>query len=241
MNKPNATILTKPDSKKIHTIFSDIAGSYDKANNAMTFGLVHLWRKKLVKLSNTPKNGTVLDCATGTGDLAIEFKKTLGPQAKITGIDFCKEMLDLAFKKAKDKNLNLKFELGDVLNLKFHDESFNTVAIAYGIRNVADTLGGITEMWRTVKPLGKLLILETGEGKGLESIPINIYTKHMVPLLGELISKKKHAYSYLSNSSQAFPSKDKFLSLTKDLKNIKKASYKSLMFGASYIYILEKK
>ncbi len=241
MNEPNTTTLTKPDPKKIHNIFSDIANSYDTVNNTMTFGLVHLWRKKVVKLSNTPKDSKVLDCATGTGDLAIEFKQTLGPKAKVTGVDFCKEMLDLAFKKSQHKNLNLEFKLGDILNLKFDDETFNTVTIAYGIRNVANTVDGITEMWRTVKPGGKLLILETGQGTGLINLPITIYTKYVIPILGGLISKKKHAYSYLSHSSQAFPSKKKFLQLTKDLKKIKKASYKSLMFGASYIYILEKK
>lgn len=231
---------TGPHPEKIQRIFSDVAQSYDKANNAMTFGLAHLWRKKLVKLSQTPKGGAVLDCATGTGDLAIEFKKILGAGSQVTGIDFCKEMLNFAPQKAKDKNVDVTFELGDVLDLKFKDESFNTVTIAYGIRNIADTVGGITEMWRTLKPGGKLLILETGEGSGLFSLPVGFYTKYIVPILGGFISKQKHAYSYLSRSSQTFPSQKKFLELTNSLKNIKRASYKTLMFGASYIYIIEK-
>ncbi len=229
-----------PNPDKIQGIFSDVAASYDTANNAMTFGMAHLWRKKIVKLSKTPKDGSVLDCATGTGDLAIEFKKALGPAAQVTGIDFCKGMLDLAPEKALKKNLEIDFQLGDVLNLKFEDQSFNTVTIAYGIRNVADTEGGIAEMWRTIKPGGKLLVLETGEGNGIFSLPIGIYTKYIVPVLGGLISKQKHAYSYLSSSSQAFPSKEKFLDLTKALPNVEKTSYKTLMVGASYIYVVEK-
>lgn len=232
---------TGPNPEKIQGIFSDVAESYDKANNAMTFGLAHLWRKKVVKLSKTPFDGKVLDCATGTGDLAIEFKQALGAKADVTGIDFCKEMLDFAPQKAKNKNLDVQFELGDVLDLQFEDGAFDTVTIAYGIRNVADTVGGITEMWRTLKPGGKLIILETGEGNGIFSFPIGIYTKYIVPVLGGVISKQKHAYSYLSDSSQAFPSKEKFLDLAKDLQNVKRAYYKTLMFGASYIYILEKK
>lgn len=229
-----------PNPDKIQGIFSDVADSYDTANNAMTFGMAHLWRKKVVKLSKTPLDGAVLDCATGTGDLAIEFKKVLGAKAQVTGIDFCKEMLNLAPAKASNKNLEIDFQIGDVLNLNFKDSSFNTVTIAYGIRNVANTKGGITEMWRVVKPGGKLLVLETGEGNGIFSLPIGIYTKYIIPVLGGLISKQKHAYSYLSSSSQAFPSKGKFLDLAKDLPNVKRASFKTLMFGASYIYIIEK-
>ena len=229
-----------PSADKIQNIFSDVASSYDKANNAMTFGLAHMWRKKVVTLSQTPKNGTVLDCATGTGDLAIEFKKHLGNHAKVTGIDFCKEMLEFAPQKAKSKNLDIDFQIGDVLNLKFEDAAFNTVTIAYGIRNVENTIGGLEEMWRTVKPGGKLLILETGEGSGLLSLPIKFYTKFIVPILGGFISKKKHAYSYLSASSQAFPSKEKFIALTESLPNVQYTSCKTLMFGASYIYTVSK-
>lgn len=230
-----------PSADKIQNIFSDVASSYDKANNAMTFGLAHMWRKKVVKLSKTPKNGAVLDCATGTGDLAIEFKKYLGADSKVTGIDFCKEMLDFAPQKAKSKNLDIDFQIGDVLDLKFEDATFDTVTIAYGIRNVENTVGGLQEMWRTVKPGGKLLILETGEGSGLLSLPIKFYTKFIVPVLGGFISKQKHAYSYLSASSQAFPSKDKFIELTKKLPSVEKSSCTTLMFGASYIYTVSKK
>lgn len=230
-----------PSADKIQNIFSDVAGSYDKANNAMTFGLAHLWRKKLVKLAMTPKSGHVLDCATGTGDLALEFKKQLGSQSKVVGIDFCKEMLDFAPLKAKRLNLDVDFKIGDVLNLDFEDASFDTVTIAYGIRNVEDTIKGLQEMWRTLKPGGKLLILETGEGRGLLSLPIKLYTKFAVPILGGLISKKKHAYSYLSSSSQAFPSRDKFIALTNTLPDVESTTCRTLMFGASYIYSVSKK
>jgi demethylmenaquinone methyltransferase/2-methoxy-6-polyprenyl-1,4-benzoquinol methylase len=230
-----------PDSQKIQGIFSDVAGSYDKANNAMTFGMAHLWRKKVVKLSDTPKDGAVLDCATGTGDLAIEFKKELSSQSKVVGIDFCKDMLDFAPDKAKEKNLEIDFQIGDVLNLDFEDQTFDTVTIAYGIRNVEDTVAGLKEMWRTLKPGGKLLILETGEGSGLLGLPIGFYTKYVVPTVGGVISKKKHAYTYLSSSSRAFPSKEKFLELFKDFEDVESKKFKTLLFGASYIYIIEKK
>jgi len=229
-----------PKAEKTKAMFSDVAKTYDKANNALTFGLVHAWRKKIVKLSDTPSNGVVLDCATGTGDLAIAFKKELGPASKVTGQDFCKEMLDFAPDKAKSKNLDITFELGDVMNLPYEDQTFNTVTIAYGIRNVEDPRVGLAEMWRVLKPGGRLLILETGEGRGVLNWPITFYTKHVTPLVGGLVTRKKEAYSYLSKSSQAFPSQEGFLALGKDLKDLKTSYFKTLMFGASYIYVFEK-
>ncbi len=228
-----------PDPVKIKNIFSDVAITYDKANNYMTFGLAHSWRKKVVTLSNTPKDGSVLDCATGTGDLAIEFKRAL-PKAKVIGSDFSKEMLNLAPKKAEDLNLDIDFQIGDVMSLDFNDATFDTVTIAYGIRNVSDPKKGLEEMWRTIKPGGKLLILETGDSNSIFSIPVKIYTKYLIPVIGGIVSKKKDAYKYLSNSSQKFPSKESFLDLGKELEGLKSSSYKSLMMGASYIYIFNK-
>lgn len=229
-----------PDPEKIQGIFSDVAITYDKANNFMTFGLAHSWRRKVVQLSKTPKDGAVLDCATGTGDLAIEFKKAL-PKATVIGSDFSQEMLNLAPKKAKDLNLDVDFQIGDVMNLNFEDNKFDTVTIAYGIRNVSDPKKGLEEMWRVIKPCGKLLVLETGDSDSPLSLPVKIYTKYMIPVIGGIVSKKKDAYKYLSNSSQSFPSKKDFLNLGSDLKDLKQSSFKSLMMGASYIYIFEKK
>ena len=230
-----------PKADKTKAMFSDVAKTYDLANNALTFGLAHRWRGKIVKLSETPKDGAVLDCATGTGDLAIAFKKQLGQNSKVVGQDFCKEMLDFAPNKAKSKDLEVIFELGDVMELPYEDESFNTVTIAYGIRNVEDPAVGLQEMWRVLKPGGKLLVLETGEGKGILNWPVNFYTKYITPFVGGLVTRKKDAYDYLSKSSQKFPSQDKFLALGSGLQDLKEAYYKTLMFGASYIYIFEKK
>jgi len=229
-----------PKAETTKAMFSDVAKTYDRANNALTFGLAHKWRKKIVTLADTPKNGAVLDCATGTGDLAIAFKKTLGKESEVVGQDFCKEMLDFAPQKAKGKNLDIKFDLGDVMNLPYEDRSFDTVTIAYGIRNVEDPKIGLQEMWRVLKPNGKLLILETGEGKGVLNWPITFYTKHLTPLVGGLVTRKKEAYDYLSKSSQKFPSQEKFLDLGADLPDLKKSYFRTLMFGASYIYVFEK-
>jgi demethylmenaquinone methyltransferase/2-methoxy-6-polyprenyl-1,4-benzoquinol methylase len=229
-----------PKAETTKAMFSDVAKTYDLANNALTFGLAHQWRNKIVKLANTPSDGAVLDCATGTGDLAIAFKKRLGEKSHVVGQDFCKEMLDFAPQKAKAKNLDIKFELGDVMSLPYEDQSFDTVTIAYGIRNVEDPELGLKEMWRVLKPGGRLLVLETGEGKGLLNWPITFYTRHVTPFVGGLVTKKKQAYDYLSKSSQKFPSQENFLDLGKELPGLKDSHYKTLMFGASYIYVFIK-
>ena len=232
--------MEEPKAETTKAMFSDVAKTYDLANNALTFGLAHQWRNKVVKLAQTPMNGAVLDCATGTGDLAIAFKKKLGKKSRVVGQDFCKEMLDFAPEKAKEKNLNITFELGDVMSLSYENKSFDTVTIAYGIRNVENPKVGLQEMWRVLKPRGKLLILETGEGKGVLNWPITFYTKHVTPLVGGLVTRKKQAYDYLSRSSQKFPSQENFLKLGESLPKLKHSYFKTLMFGASYIYIFEK-
>lgn len=229
-----------PEAKRIKNLFSEVASSYDRANDFMTFKLAHGWRQKLVKLAETSPKGRVLDCATGTGDLALEFKEHLGENAEVIGIDFCKEMLDFAPGKALDRNLEVDFQLGDVLDLKFESSSFNTVSIAYGIRNVEDPKKGLEEMWRVLKPGGKLLVLETGEGKSLAQLPARLYTKYGIPLIGGLIGNNKGAYKYLSESSQNFPAGKDFIELGRGLNDLKKSHFKSLFLGASYIYIFEK-
>ena len=109
MNTTTEKGLT-PDGKYIKSLFGSIAQTYDKANDAMTFGMARSWRKKVVSYSQTTLGSDVLDCATGTGDLAIDFKRNVGPEGQVTGCDFCPEMLSFAPKKADDNKLNIKFE-----------------------------------------------------------------------------------------------------------------------------------
>lgn len=228
---------TGPNPEKIHTLFSSIAGGYDRANDWMTFGLAHSWRKALVRLSHVKPGDRVLDCATGTGDLAIEFKKAVGPSGHVVGSDFCAEMLAYAPAKAQAKKLSVTFEQADAMNLPYENASFDVVSIAYGIRNVSDPIKALREMARVCKPGGRVMILETGDTHlPLLRGAMKFYFKNIVPRIGGWITGRPQAYDYLNNSSLNFPSRERFVNMIHSTGCFHRVTYRSLMGGASFIY-----
>lgn len=226
-----------PDPEKIRSMFSKVAANYDKANSVLSVGIHHLWRKKLVELTQVKAGDAILDCATGTGDLAIEFKKHVGPTGKVIGTDFCKEMLDPAPQKAKNLNLDIQFQLADVTQLQFTDQSFDAVSISFGIRNVSDPVKALQEMARVTKPGGKVMVLEFGQMDfPVISSLYNFYSENILPKIGGLVTGQGDAYDYLQKSSAAFPCKNKFLDLMKEANCFTEMSYSPVSFGIAYIY-----
>lgn len=226
-----------PEPEFIKELFSSISGSYDKANDVITLGLARGWRKNLVDWSGASEGLRVLDCATGTGDLAIEFKKYVGQTGKVIGSDFCADMLKVAPGKAKRDNVDVIFELGDVTALNYPSDEFDITSIAYGIRNVVDPVKALCEMARVTKPGGYVMILETGETETpVIKKMVNFYFEHVVPKLGGWVSGKRDAYEYLQNSSRSFPSGEDFMELMEATDAYSNIEYRKLMGGASYIY-----
>lgn len=226
-----------PDPQKIQDLFSSIAMGYDRANDWITFGLAHSWRKTLVRASGAKSGDHILDCATGTGDLAIEFKKTVGHKGQVIGTDFCAEMLALAPQKAKAKGLDIQFEIADAMKLPYADNTFDVVSIAYGIRNVADPVQALREMARVCKPNGRVMVLETGDAQWpLIQKAVQLYFKTVVPRVGGWVTGRPQAYEYLNQSSLKFPSRERFIQLMNSTGCFYKLSYRSLMGGASFIY-----
>ena len=149
-------------SRNVHDMFSAIAGSYDTANSILSLGIHHRWRKRTVRESRASAGSVVLDCATGTGDLAIEFRKAVGSEGKVVGTDFCADMLSFAPAKAKKLGLDITWEVEDAMSLSYADNSFDIASIAFGIRNVDDPVRALESMGRVVKPGGRVLVLEFG-------------------------------------------------------------------------------
>lgn len=226
-----------PQKVEIQNLFSGIAPGYDLANDLITFGMARGWRRKLVKWSGAKAGDHVLDCATGTGDLALEFKKTVGPSGQVIGTDFCEAMLKPAPDKANAQGLSVKFEWADVTDLKYTDNSFDICSIAYGIRNVENPIQGLREMARVTRPGGVVMILETGKSQSaIMQFGFDLYFKKMVPVLGGMVTGNRKAYQYLNQSSKNFPCREDFLQLMVQSEGFSHVSYKSLMGGASFIY-----
>ncbi len=222
---------------EIKNLFGSISQTYDRANDVITLGMAHSWRKKLVQWSDLKVGAKVLDCASGTADLAIEFRKALGPSGRVVSSDFCPEMLEVGKKKAEKENLDIQFDIGDATLLSYSNNEFDVTSMAYGIRNVKDPQKAISEMARVTKPNGVVMILETGEmSTPLLGSAIQIYFKHVVPRLGGWVSGNREAYEYLNKSSSTFPCREKFIDIMAQTQRFKKLEYKTLMGGASYIY-----
>ena len=226
-----------PNPEIIRSMFSKVAAKYDTANSVLSVGIHHLWRRKLVQLSNAKPGDRILDCATGTGDLAIAFKKTVGTTGEVIGTDFCAEMLESAPSKAQKDKLEIKFEQADVTQLQYAPAQFDVVSISFGIRNVNDPVKALSEMARVTKSGGRVMVLEFGQ----MTTPVvkdlyNIYSEKVLPVLGGIVSGQKEAYDYLQKSSAAFPCREEFLKLMERTGQFTETSYEPVSFGIAYIY-----
>ena len=200
-------------STEVRQMFSSIATRYDVTNEVLSFGIHRLWRRKAVRLSGAQAGSSVLDCATGTGDLALAFKRKVGATGRVVGTDFCKEMLDHAPGKAERQGLAVEFQVADAMALPFADNSFDVASIAFGIRNVDDPVKCLKEMARVVRPGGRVVVLEFGQPTGLFGALFRFYSKVVMPAVGGLLTGNRAAYEYLPRTSAAFPAGEKFLEL----------------------------
>ncbi len=224
-------------SEKVKRMFADIADDYDKINGILSFGVHNAWRKKTVIESGAKPGDKVLDCATGTGDLALEFKKTVGHEGHVKGTDFCEEMIEHAPDKAAKKQLVVDFEVADAMDLPYEDNSFDIASIAFGIRNVDDPLVCLKEMSRVVRPGGRVVVLEFGQPKGVMKYPYQFYSRHVMPTVGGWISGNREAYTYLPETSAKFPAGETFLGLMKEADTFSETKAESLTGGIAFVYV----
>jgi demethylmenaquinone methyltransferase/2-methoxy-6-polyprenyl-1,4-benzoquinol methylase len=201
-------------------MFDAIARRYDTLNHLLSAGLDRRWRRRGVRDLGLSGRERVLDLCTGTADLAIEAATSpYGAARDVIGIDFAGQMLRLGLAKVRDAGLGSRIRLarGDALRLPLADASCDAAMIAFGIRNVIDPLNALRELARTVRPSGRLMILEFGYPDVPVIRPVYQWYFHKVlPRVGRLVSKHGDAYAYLPASVADFASHDAFRSLLTD-------------------------
>jgi demethylmenaquinone methyltransferase/2-methoxy-6-polyprenyl-1,4-benzoquinol methylase len=196
--------LTKKE--QVAQMFDTISGNYDNLNRVISFGIDVKWRKKVLQMVAKTNPETILDIATGTGDLAILMAQTKAK--KIIGLDISAGMLEVGVDKIAKKNLSNTIEmvLGDSENMPFESNYFDAITVAFGVRNFEHLEKGLAEILRVLKPGGLFVILETSVP---EKTPYkqgyHFYSKNILPLIGKLFSKDTVAYGYLSESAASFP------------------------------------
>lgn len=223
---------------QVEQMFDSIAENYDLLNHALSMGIDKGWRKKSILSLKKNNPQSILDIATGTGDLALLAYKLLKPK-EILAIDLSEKMMDIGRKKVLKENLDnvISFKKQDCLNLDIADNSFDAAIVAFGVRNFEDLDKGLQEILRVLKPKGQLMILELTTPK---SFPMKqaywLYSKIFIPTIGRFISKDKAAYSYLPKSIQLFPQGKEMADIL--LRNgFQDATYKRYTFGICTMYL----
>ncbi|HZU60443.1 MAG TPA: ubiquinone/menaquinone biosynthesis methyltransferase, partial [Solirubrobacteraceae bacterium] len=186
---------------------------YDAMNGLMTAGLHHRWRRRAADLAEAAPGGRVLDVATGTGDLALELARRVGPGGEVVASDFSEEMLARARAKAAASGLPVRFESANALDLPYENDYFDAATVGFGARNFSDLARGLKEMVRVVRPTGRVVVLEiTTPRRPPLSTLLELWFERIVPNLGRLAGDSR-AYTYLPNSVRRFPAPSDLASL----------------------------
>lgn len=223
--------------KQVEQMFDTISENYDGLNRVISLGSDIKWRKKVITMVAEKDPKSILDIATGTGDLAIQFAEKTAAE-KIVGLDLSDGMLSVARKKVLGKKISEKIEFvqGDSEALPFDDNTFDAITVSFGIRNFENLEKGLSEILRVLKEGGIFVVLET-------SVPTKFpfkqgyyfYSKNILPLVGKVFSKDKVAYKYLSESASLFPYGEKLNNILRK-KGFKEVNNTPQTFGVATIY-----
>ncbi|MBB3123922.1 demethylmenaquinone methyltransferase/2-methoxy-6-polyprenyl-1,4-benzoquinol methylase [Mesoflavibacter sabulilitoris] len=226
--------------EQVTKMFDTISKDYDGLNRVISFGIDIKWRKRVVEIVKKQQPKTILDIATGTGDLAINLAETSAEE--IVGLDISPGMLEVGKEKVKAKQLDnrVKMIIGDSENMPFEDNTFDAITVAFGVRNFETLENGLKDILRVLKPGGTFVILET-------SVPTKfpfkqgykVYSKFILPSIGRLFSKDKTAYKYLSESASVFPYGEALNNILRNIGFIN-VEDKPQTFGVATIYTASK-
>ncbi len=230
-------ILDMPHAKRataVKDIFSSIAPYIDPLDTAFSFGLCHVWRRRVS--SRIGRGEHVLDICTGTGELARLLLRRIGPEGSLTGVDFCEDMLDIAKKKMDPLPGNVSLVVSDARELPFPDGSFDAVTVSFGIRNVPDTFAALKEINRVLRPGGRFYCLELTRPQRPCFIPFyKFYVFKVMPSVAKIITRNSLPYTYLPRSIEVFYSPEEFKGVMKSC-GFSEVRASSLSMGVATIF-----
>ena len=218
-----------PDGPTVQALFGSIAPRYDLTNSVLSFGVHHLWRRRLrAAWRGLPPTSKVLDLCTGTGDVYGDLIKDL---PETVGVDFSLPMLRSGFSDGRSGTALA----GDALSLPFQPESFDLVVVAFGMRNLASLEKGFAEIARVLRPGGSLFVLEFGSPRGIFGKLFRLYSSVAMPRIGGLLTGNREAYEYLPESSRRFPCGEAFVGIMEE-GGFREVSFSPLTGGIAFFY-----
>ena len=237
--KPYNTDQTKKE--EVREMFDNIAPKYDLLNHTLSMSIDRVWRRRVVGEVRRAKPGRILDVATGTGDLAIAMARRIR-DVQVLGVDLSEQMLAVARRKIEARGLDGRIVLdrGDAERLAVADASVDVATVAFGVRNFGDLGAGLRELARTIKPGGKVVILEFSRPRNLVFRALyEFYSYKILPRIGGLVSRDKRAYEYLPASVGEFPAPEEFMGMMARA-GFRNCRARSQSFGIAQIYIGER-
>lgn len=233
------TQITDDHATRVREMFARISTRYDFLNHLLSGNTDKRWRKLVAKSLQpalSSPDARALDVACGTGDLSLAL--VAATSARVTGLDFCRPMLEHAARKASDGCAGrCVFIEGDALRLPFKDETFDAVTIAFGLRNLSSVEKGLGELLRVLKPGGRACILEFSKPvvPGFNTL-FQFYFKHVLPRIGGLISGSSSAYEYLPASVSSFPDQKRLAEMMLEA-GFQGVEYRNLTGGIAAIHL----
>ncbi|MCA9099679.1 MAG: bifunctional demethylmenaquinone methyltransferase/2-methoxy-6-polyprenyl-1,4-benzoquinol methylase UbiE [Planctomycetales bacterium] len=228
-------------SDRVRSMFAEIAGRYDFLNHLLSMNTDRYWRFRTVRrVRPTDGGGPILDVCTGTGDLAVAYRRAAGQLVPVVGTDFCRPMLRGARDKAAPTAAGGSLSLveADTLRLPFADDVFQIVSVAFGLRNVENTLAGLGEMTRVCRPGGRVAVLEFSlpTWQPLRGL-YGWYFRHVLPRIGQALARNSHAaYNYLPSSVGEFP-QGRQLTALMERAGLVETQYHPYTFGVATLYV----
>ena len=222
----------------VENVFTSVSSRYDLMNDIMSIGIHRVWKERMLDWLAPKPGQDLIDVAGGTGDIAFEFIKRAKGSANATIVDLTESMIVEGKKRAKifRNGSMIKWVCGDAMFLPFAEDSFDVYTISFGIRNVTNIQKALEEAYRTLRPGGRLMILEFSKvNNEILAWFYDKYSFNFIPFLGEIVTGDRKSYQYLVESIRKFPDQEDFSEMIKKT-GFNQVRYRNLSFGVAALY-----